>query len=117
MASWGGAALMAVEYAPVDKRSFFGSFPQIGTPLGMILATGALWGLTTALGKQAMIEWGWRIPFLFSVVLIVGRRGDPDARIEESPVFKAMRSAPQGVSPRHCGTSSEHTVRTSCARL
>src|SRR5258708_35620747 len=86
---WGGGALMAVEYAPVEKRSFFGSFPQIGTPLGMILATGALWGFTAALGKQAMLEWGWRIPFLFSIVLIdvgaVIRR-----TVEESPVFKAM---------------------------
>ena len=86
---WGGAALMAVEYAPVDRRSFFGSFPQIGTPLGMILATGALWGLTSLLGKQAMVEWGWRIPFLFSVVLIVV--GAVVRRtVEESPVFKAM---------------------------
>jgi MFS family permease len=86
---WGGAALMAVEYAPVDRRSFFGSFPQIGTPLGMILATGALWGLTSLLGKQAMVEWGWRIPFLFSVVLIVV--GAVIRRtVEESPVFKAM---------------------------
>src|ERR1700744_3421885 len=86
---WGGAALMAVESAPVDKRSFFGSFPQIGTPLGMILATGALWVLTTLLGKQAMVEWGWRIPFLFSIVLIVVgaviRRS-----VEESPGFKLM---------------------------
>ncbi len=86
---WGGAALMAVEYAPVGKRSFFGSFPQIGTPLGMILATGALWSLTSALGKQAMLEWGWRIPFLFSTVLIV--IGAVIRRtVEESPVFKAM---------------------------
>jgi MFS family permease len=86
---WGGAALMAVEYAPVNRRSFFGSFPQIGTPLGMILATGVLWAMTAALGKQAMMEWGWRLPFLFSIVLIVIgaviRRS-----VEESPVFKAM---------------------------
>jgi MFS family permease len=86
---WGGAALMAVEYAPVNRRSFFGSFPQIGTPLGMILATGVLWAMTAVLGKQAMAEWGWRLPFLFSIVLIligaVIRRS-----VEESPVFKAM---------------------------
>src|SRR5580692_13142401 len=87
---WGGAALMAVEYAPVNRRSFFGSFPQIGTPLGMILATGVLWAMTAALGKQAMIEWGWRIPFLFSIVLIVV--GAVIRRtVEESPVFKAMQ--------------------------
>ena len=86
---WGGAALMSVEFAPLNKRSFFGAFPQIGTPLGMILATGVLWLLTTTLGKQAMIEWGWRIPFLLSIVLIVIgiviRRS-----VEESPVFQAM---------------------------
>lgn len=86
---WGGAALMAVESAPVDRRSFFGSFPQIGTPIGMILATGVLWILTTTLGKQGMIEWGWRIPFLISILLIVVgiliRR-----TVEESPVFQAM---------------------------
>jgi metabolite-proton symporter len=87
---WGGAALMSVEYAPVGKRSFFGSFPQIGTPLGMILATGVLWALTTVLGKQAMIEWGWRIPFLFSIVLIV--IGAAIRRtVEESPVFLKMQ--------------------------
>ena len=86
---WGGAALMSVEYAPINRRSFFGSFPQIGTPIGMILATGVLWALTSILGKQAMAEWGWRIPFLFSIVLIVIgaviRRS-----VEESPIFKAM---------------------------
>jgi MFS family permease len=86
---WGGAALMAVEHAPVGRRSFFGAFPQIGTPLGMIMATGILWGLTTVLGKQAMTEWGWRIPFLFSVVLVV--IGAVIRRtVEESPVFAAM---------------------------
>jgi MFS family permease len=86
---WGGAALMSVEHAPVERRSFFGAFPQIGTPLGMILATGVLWALTTVLGKQAMIAWGWRIPFLFSVVLIV--IGTVIRRaVEESPVFAAM---------------------------
>jgi metabolite-proton symporter len=86
---WGGAALMSVESAPVNRRSFFGVFPQIGTPLGMILATGVLWLLTAALGKQAMMDWGWRIPFLLSIVLIVAgvviRR-----TVEESPVYQAM---------------------------
>jgi MFS family permease len=87
---WGGAALMSVEYAPVNRRSFFGSFPQIGTPLGMILATGVLWAMTAMLGKQAMAEWGWRLPFLFSIVLIV--IGAAIRRsVEESPVFKAMQ--------------------------
>ena len=112
---WGGAALMSVEYAPVNKRSFFGSFPQIGTPLGMILATGVLWAMTAALGKQAMIEWGWRIPFLFSIVLIVIgaviRRS-----VEELPVFKAMHQRRKN-PPRRCATCSADTARKSCAPL
>jgi MFS family permease len=96
---WGGAALMSVEHAPVERRSFFGAFPQIGTSLGMILATGVLWALTTVLGKQAMIAWGWRIPFLFSVVLIV--IGTVIRRaVEESPVFAAMaRRAKESATP------------------
>ena len=97
---WGGAALMSVEHAPKTKRGFFGAFPQIGVPIGMILATATLWVLTTTMGP-AFNEWGWRIPFLFSIVLIVVgyliRRA-----VEESPVFKQLQqrhkesSAPLG---------------------
>lgn len=86
---WGGAALMAVEHAPLNKRSLFGAFPQVGVPLGMVLATGVLLAVTLAVGREQFVEWGWRIPFLFSVVLIlVGtfiRR-----TVEESPVFEQM---------------------------
>lgn len=86
---WGGAALMAVEHAPRDRRSFFGSFPQIGVPLGLIVATGVLLGLTAAIGREAFAEWGWRLPFLFSVALIVV--GSLIRRtVEESPVFERM---------------------------
>ena len=98
---WGGAALMAVEHAPVDRRGFFGAFPQTGVPLGMIIATLVLLGLTTALGQERFLEWGWRIPFLLSIALIVVgsliRRA-----VEESPVFERMHerrresSAPLG---------------------
>ena len=86
---WGGAALMAVEHAPVEKRSYFGSFPQVGVPIGMILATGVLLVLTTWLGKEAFAAWGWRLPFLFSILLIVV--GSLIRRtVEESPVFARM---------------------------
>ena len=86
---WGGAALMAVEHAPINKRSFFGSFPQIGVPIGLILATSVLGGLTALLGREAFAAWGWRVPFLLSVVLIVV--GSIIRRtVEESPVFEAM---------------------------
>jgi MFS family permease len=86
---WGGAALMAVEYAPTSQRSFFGAFPQIGVPVGLIIATLVLLGLTTAIGKDAFAQWGWRIPFLFSVALIIA--GSVIRRsVEESPVFERM---------------------------
>ena len=91
---WGGAALMAVEHAPNNKRGFFGAFPQIGVPIGMILATGVLWGLTNVMGPEAFNAWGWRIPFLLSVVLIVVGYLIRKA-VEESPIFKqlALRKA------------------------
>ncbi len=103
---WGGAALMAVEHAPLDKRSFFGSFPQIGTPIGMIVATLVLLLFTSVMGREEFVAWGWRLPFLSSIVLIVIgfviRRS-----VEESPVFRQMQarrkesSAPIGVLFAH----------------
>ena len=98
---WGGAALMSVEHAPVDKRGFFGSYPQIGVPCGMILATFVVWVLTATIGQDAFLEWGWRIPFLLSFVLIVIGHLIRKS-VEESPVFKLMQqrkarsSAPLG---------------------
>ena len=86
---WGGAALMAVEHAPNNRRGFFGAFPQIGVPIGLIIATLVLLTLTTVLGKDSFAQWGWRLPFLFSVVLIIA--GSIIRRtVEESPVFEKM---------------------------
>ena len=86
---WGGAALMAVEHAPKSKRGLFGAYPQIGVPVGMILATGLLYFLNTSMSKEDFAAWGWRVPFLLSIVLIVVgyliRRA-----VAESPVFKEM---------------------------
>lgn len=89
---WGGAALMAVEYAPTDRRGFFGAAPQIGTPIGLILATSMIGVMSLIAPGDAFLEWGWRVPFMFSIVLVivglVVRR-----TIEESPVFNKMREA------------------------
>jgi len=103
---WGGAALMAVEHAPKNRRGLFGAFPQIGVPIGMILATFTLWALTSSMSKEAFLSWGWRVPFLLSIVLIVVgfviRRA-----VEESPVFDELvrrrkeSSAPLGELFRH----------------
>ncbi|WP_430645018.1 MFS transporter [Agromyces sp. GXS1127] len=91
---WGGAALMSVEHAPKGKRGFFGAFPQIGVPVGMILATFTLWVITSSMSPEAFMEWGWRIPFMLSIVLIVVgyliRRA-----VEESPVFQELQERKQ----------------------
>ncbi|MCQ3029025.1 MFS transporter, partial [Pseudomonas tremae] len=82
---WGGAVLMAVEHAPKNRRGLFGASPQIGVPIGLLLASGMMAIMALIAPGDAFIEWGWRVPFLFSVVLIfVGyyiRK-----RVEESPV-------------------------------
>ncbi|WP_461165000.1 MFS transporter [Arthrobacter sp. R4-81] len=86
---WGGAALMAVEHAPMSKRGIFGAYPQIGVPIGMILATGLLFFLNSSMSRDDFAAWGWRVPFLLSIVLIVVgyliRRA-----VAESPVFQEM---------------------------
>lgn len=83
---WGGAVLMAVEHAPQNRRGLYGAMPQIGVPIGLLLASAMLAIMNALFPGEAFLGWGWRIPFLFSVVLIlVGywvRR-----RVEESPVF------------------------------
>jgi MFS family permease len=83
---WGGAVLMAVEHAPKTKRSLFGASPQLGVPLGLLLASGMLGLMALIAPGDAFFAWGWRVPFLLSFVLIlVGyyvRR-----KVEESPVF------------------------------
>ena len=82
------------EHAPAHRRSLFGAFPQIGVPMGMIVATGVLWCLTAAVGMERFMDWGWRVPFLLSVLLIVVGTFIRRA-VEESPVFLEMqRSAP-----------------------
>ena len=87
---WGGAALLTVEHAPNGRRGFFGSFPQIGVPMGMALATIFMLVLSAILSTEQFLAWGWRIPFLSSVVLIaLGyfiRRA-----VEESPAFEEMQ--------------------------
>ena len=59
---WGGAALMAVEHAPADKRGWYGGFPQVGVPLGMLTATAVL-SIVHWFSGDAFTVWGWRVPF------------------------------------------------------
>jgi MFS family permease len=68
---WGGAALLAVEHAPTARRGFFGSLVQAGAPVGVILSSGVVALLTGTIGLDALIAWGWRIPFLASALLLL----------------------------------------------
>ncbi|QEY24234.1 MFS transporter [Neisseria animalis] len=83
---WGGAMLLAVEYAPPERRGFFGSVPQMGVTIGMLLATLAL-TVMSLLPDEDFLSWGWRVPFVLSAVLVfLGlwiRKG-----IDETPSFK-----------------------------
>ncbi|QGZ56938.1 shikimate transporter [Paraburkholderia acidiphila] len=68
---WGGAALMAVESAPRGKKAFYSSGVQVGYGVGLVLATGIVAILSHLLGEAAFRSWGWRLPFVFSVVLVL----------------------------------------------
>jgi metabolite-proton symporter len=68
---WGGAALVATENAPEGKRAWYGTFPQLGAPIGLFLANGAFFLVSYYFGKEALVEWAWRIPFLSSVALVI----------------------------------------------
>jgi MFS family permease len=91
---WGGAVLMSVEHAPKGKRGLYGIFPQLGVPFGMLLASAMLAIMRVVAPGDAFEEWGWRVPFLFSVVLIVVgfiiRK-----TVDESPVFSEIKQTRQ----------------------
>jgi metabolite-proton symporter len=89
---WGAAAVMAVEYAPPRRRGFFGSFPQTGVPAGMLIANLSLLLVSAVLSDAAFLSWGWRLPFLASIVLVVVGVVIR-LRVAESPVFEQARSA------------------------
>jgi metabolite-proton symporter len=86
---WGGAVLMAVEHAPPGKRGFYGSWPQIGVPAGLVLST-AVFTLFASLPEPQFLSWGWRIPFLLSIVL-VGVGLVIRLRILETPAFSRVK--------------------------
>ncbi|MED1437709.1 MFS transporter [Aeribacillus composti] len=83
---WGGSVLLAVEYASKNNRGFFGSVPQMGISLGLILGTLAL-SIMSLLPHDQFMSWGWRVPFLLSALLVIFglwiRKG-----IDETPAFK-----------------------------
>ncbi|WP_084705361.1 MFS transporter [Leucobacter chironomi] len=113
---WGGAVLMSVEHAPEGKRGLFGVFPQLGVPFGMLLASAMLALMRVVAPGDAFEEWGWRVPFLFSVVLIVIgfiiRR-----TVDESPVFSEIKQTKKQASAPIVQVFKAHTPLVILAAL
>jgi len=94
---WGGAMLLVTENAPADQRGFYGAFAQAGAPAGLILANAAFLAVTAAVSPEDFMTWGWRIPFVCSVVLI-GLSLYVQLRLEDTPAFKELQ-ARQATAP------------------
>jgi metabolite-proton symporter len=87
---WGGAVLMSVEHAPPARRAFYGAFPQMGLPAGIILSTLVYLVIGSMVPQDQFAVWGWRIPFLLSAVLIVFGLV-LRLKVTETPEFRAVR--------------------------
>jgi MHS family shikimate/dehydroshikimate transporter-like MFS transporter len=88
---WGGASLMVLEHAPADRRGLYASFVQIGFPIGLVLASSAF-ALASKLPSADFAAWGWRVPFLASIVLLL-LGTFVRSRVPETPVFEGIQAA------------------------
>ncbi|MFO3907269.1 shikimate transporter [Enterobacter hormaechei] len=90
---WGGAALLSVESAPARKKAFYSSGVQVGYGVGLLLSTGLVSLISTFTTDEQFLSWGWRLPFLFSIALVLGalwvRKG-----MDESAEFEQQRQQP-----------------------
>jgi MFS transporter, MHS family, shikimate and dehydroshikimate transport protein len=86
---WGGAVLMAVEHAPRGRRGFYGSWPQVGVPAGLLISTVVFWQISK-LPEDILLAWGWRVAFLLSI-LLVGVGLYIRMAVAEPPAFAEVR--------------------------
>ena len=89
---WGGAVLIATENAPRERRGYYGSFAQVGAPIGVILANLAFLLVSTTTTPDAFMQWGWRVPFVVSVVLI-GLALFVQLRLEDTVEFLKLQQS------------------------
>ena len=87
---WGGAMLLVTESAPADKRGYYGAYAQAGAPVGVILANVAFMIISYSVSEDAFMNWGWRIPFISSVLLI-GISMYVQLHMEETDAFKELQ--------------------------
>ncbi len=89
---WGGAVLLAVEHSPPERRGFYGAWPQMGVPAGLLLANGIIFPLAAVLPQEQFLAWGWRVPFIASIILI-GVGLFVRLRIMETPAFRQVQES------------------------
>jgi metabolite-proton symporter len=106
---WGGAMLLATEYAPPDKRGFYGSFAQVGVPVGLVLGNAFFLVLAAVQTPEAFEAWGWRIPFLASIVLI-GLAMYIQLRLEDTPAFRRLQERQQEAQEEEGGAQQRSPV-------
>ena len=92
---WGGAMLLVTESAPADQRGWYGAYAQAGAPVGVILANLAFIGVSSSMSEEAFMDWGWRLPFIASIVLI-GISMYVQLRLEDTEAFKALQESQSG---------------------
>ena len=93
---WGGAVLLAIENAPPNKRAWYGMFPQLGAPIGLLLSGGTFLLLTDSMSSEAFMDYGWRIPFIASSLLVVVGFYIR-TKISETPSFENSKAAHEEV--------------------
>jgi MFS transporter, MHS family, shikimate and dehydroshikimate transport protein len=89
---WGGAVLMAVEHSPPGRRGYYGSWPQMGVPAGLLLANLVFLASSSFIPNEQFLAWGWRIPFLVSI-LLVGVGMFIRLKLVESPAFSQVQES------------------------
>ncbi|WP_199435256.1 MFS transporter [Qaidamihabitans albus] len=109
---WAGGALLIGERAPRERRGFWTSFVQVGVPIGSLMSTGILALLSGVLSEEEFLSWGWRIPFLFSAVIVIValvirakvtetpaflKQASSEVKPSRSPVWEVWRRAPKTI--------------------
>jgi metabolite-proton symporter len=93
---WGGAVLMAVEHAPDHRKGFYGSWPQLGAPIGLVMGTLVFSIFSAMMSDAQFAAWGWRLPFLFSIILVIVGLW-VRFTLAESPEFQKIKDTKQEV--------------------
>lgn len=112
---WGGAVLMVVEHAPKEKRAIYGAMPQLGSPIGTVMSSGIV-ALVTLLPDEALLSWGWRLPFLLSFVMLVIALY-LRLKVEESPIFEQLQARSDEEADARVAVPFFELLRTSLPQM